>query len=339
MNAARRPIRTLLVLTFAAAAAASAQTPTQTPNQTTDPATPPAPDPAIPPTVIHHARPKPPVALTTNTSLIVIDPAHGASDNGATFADTIFEKDVTLALANRLATALQANGFTVLLTRTNSTDDVAADARIDLANRSRPLACILLHAASGGHGVHLYNSALTPPAVADPNLISPWDTAQIAALPQSLRLTTDLANALGGMRVPLVTGRASVQPIDSLTCPAVAVEIAPLSANGGINTPVTDPNYQARVAQAISTALVFWRGHAESTSAAQAAAASTVLPAATPAARPRPALKPKPKPAVPANPDGTPAAAPAPIQHKPAPIVRAPPSTVPPASAGVPPTR
>ena len=138
------------------------------------------------------------MALTTNTRLILIDPGHGAADAGATFpvenGQPVLEKDVTLALANRLAKVLQSNGFTVLLTRTNSTDDIAPEARIDLANRSRPLACILLHAANGGHGVHLYNSALTPPTVIDPNLISPWDTTQIAALPQSLRLTTGLAN-------------------------------------------------------------------------------------------------------------------------------------------------
>ena len=315
MNAARHPVRTLLLFTCAIAAAATAQTAQTTPP---DPL-----DPAIPPTVVHHAKPKPPIPLTTNTSLIVIDPAHGAADNGATFANNLVEKDVTLALANRLADALKAKGFTVVLTRTNSTDDVPADARVELANRSRPLACILLHAASGGHGVHLYTSALTPPTFADPNVIVPWDTAQAAALSQSLRLTNDLATALNGIRVPLVTGRSSVRPIDSLTCPAVAVEIAPISANGDINTPVSDPNYQSRVAEALATALVFWRGHADSTSAAQAAAAAAAkTPAMPPPPAPKP--KPKPKPIVPADPDADDVhPAPTSTPHKPAPIVRA----------------
>ena len=322
MNAARHPIRTLLLFTLAAAAASAHQ---DTP-----------PDPAIPPTVIHHPRPKPAAALTTNSSLIVIDPAHGAGDNGAVFADKTLEKDITLALANRLAEALKGKGFTVVLTRSNSTDEVAPDARVDLANRSRPLACILLHASNGGHGVHLYTSALNPPSSVDPNLIAPWDTAQSAALPQSLRLSNDLATAINGIRVPLVTGRASVRPIDSLTCPAVAVEIAPISANGDINTPVSDPNYQARVAEALANALVFWRGHAESNSAAQAAAAQAAATQAKPAVpAPKPAAKPKPKPAPPASPDGSvPPSIPTPAPRKPAPIVRV---TPPPAAQGVPP--
>ena len=268
MNAARHPIRTLLLLTLATAAAASAQTTTQTTTQTTAPAT----DPAIAPTVVHRPHPHPAAATTTDTNLIVLDPAHGAADNGAVFPDKSLEKDIDLALANRIAQSLKARGFNVVFTRTNSTDDVPADARIDLANRSRPLACILVHAANGGHGVHLYASSLTAPTYTDPNLILPWDTAQYTALSQSLRMINDLATALNGIRVPLVTGRASVSPIDSLTCPAVALEIAPIAANGDINTPVSDANYQTRVADAVANAMVFWRGHAESNSAAQAAA-------------------------------------------------------------------
>ena len=357
VNAARPPIRTLLLLTLAAAAAA----------QTT---TPPVPDPAIAPTVVHHPHPHPAAATVTNDNLIVLDPAHGAADNGAVFPDKSLEKDIDLALSNRIADSLKAKGFTVVLTRTNSTDDVPADVRVDLANRSRPLACILVHAASGGHGVHLYTSALTPPSFTDPNLILPWDTAQYAALPQSLRLTNDLATALNGIRVPLVTGRASVSSIDSLTCPAVALEIAPISANGDINTPVTDANYQTRVADAVANAMVFWRGHAESNSAAQAAAVTQA--ATSKAATPESAAKAKPKPKPPAlNPDGTPAtpaprpkppavnpdgtpvtprpkprpaaspdapAATPPAAKKPAPIVRVtPPATTPPAT-GAPPS-
>ncbi len=344
MNAARRPTRSLLLITFAAAAAASAQTSTPAPNpapvQTSPSDSPnPAIDPAIAPTVIHHPKPRlPPIPTTTNLNLIVIDPGHGAADNGAMFPGNTAEKDVTLALANRLADALRAKGFTVVLTRTNSTDDVPTDARVELANRSRPLACILLHAANGGHGVHLYTSALTPPNYADPNIIMPWDTAQSTALPQSARLTNDLATALNGIRVPLVTARASVRPIDSLTCPAVAVEIAPISANGDINTPVTDANYQARVAEALATALVFWRGHADSNSAAAAATGSQSAAKTAPAAVPPvPKAKPKPKPAPAATPDGSaPIPAPAaqvPAAKTPAPIIRVPP----PADPGAPP--
>ena len=330
MNALSLPLRAL-ALTLAAAAL-----PLPAPAQST----PPPADPAIPPTVVHHPKPHPPPTPTTiNQNLIYIDPAHGAADNGAVFSDQTQEKDITLALANRFAGALKAKGFTVIITRTNSTDDVPFDTRVDLANRSRPLACLLLHASNGGHGVHLFTSALTPPTYIDPNLIVPWDTAQTAALPQSLRLSNDLATALNGIRVPLVTGRASVRPIDSLTCPAVAVEIASIAANGDTDTPVSDPNYQARVAEALASAMVFWRVHVEANSTAPAAhatadaQASGTAKAPTPPSAPKPAPKPIPKPkAAPLNLDD-PTAVPAPVPHKPAPIVRIPP---PPPDAGAP---
>ncbi len=291
------PIRTLLLLLAATAAAAQ------------------SPDPAIPPTIVHHPKPRPSTPATINPNLILIDPAHGAADSGATFPDKTLEKDITLALAQRLQATLQTKGFTVILTRNNSTDDVPEDARIELLNRSRPLACILLHATPGGHGVHLYTSALAPPAAApDPNAILPWDTAQAPILPQSIRLLADASAALVGIRVPLITGRVSTRPIDSLTCPAITVELTPLAPNGDINIPVADPNYQTRVTDALATALVFWRGHSESSASAAAAKAATPTPA-TPTPTPKPKPKPKPAPTDPANPD-------APLVKKPAPIVR-----------------
>ncbi len=51
-------------------------------------------------------------------------------------------------------------------------------------------------------------------------------------------------------------------PLDNLTCPAVAVEIAPYLATGASNTiDVSDPDYEQHVAETVATALVFWRGH------------------------------------------------------------------------------
>ncbi len=112
-----------------------------------------------------------------------------------------------------------------------------------------------------------------------------------------------------------------------MTCPAIALEIAPLIA-GEDRTPASDEGYQQRVAEAVTSALVFWRGHAESISAAARAAQSNATPA--PAPQPAPIKKPKPKLVtppveVPEEPGPT---------HTPAPIVRRPP---PPPPATVPP--
>ena len=324
--------RTLFLLTALAAPVAFAQAPQSqtthpqtTQPQTTQPQTTQAPA-ATPQAPVAH---KPRSATTAvNLNLIVLDPAHGGQDKGAQLPGSLLEKDVTLALAQRLRTLLQARGFSVLLTRENSTDDVPSDARVEQSNRAHPLACLLLHAATGGHGVHLYTSSLTPlPVVTIPGdqaPIAPWDTAQLAALSQSTRMVSDLTASLNGIRVPLVAAHASVRPIDSLSCPAVALEIAPVSPNGDINTPVSDPNYQQHVAEAVTQAMVFWRGHVESAAAAsnpiQTPSPSTTTP--PPPAKPRP----KPRPVVPPveTPDILPATPPP--ANKPAPIVRVPPS-------------
>ena len=294
--------------------------------QTTTPTAAPAPRP-------HKPKPAKSDAPTYNTNLIVLDPAHGGADNGATLGPNSLEKDATVAFANLLKPRLEARGFTVVLTHASAADDTPTDARVELANRNRPVACLLLHASNGGHGVHLYTSALAPnhPSLTpdEPREILPWDTAQAGILPQSLRLSSDLASAINGIRVPLVVGQASVKPIDSLSCPVVALELAPLQ--GDPATPASDPAYQARVADSVAQALVFWRGHVLSL----ASAAAAVQQMSTPAPEgPKPAPKPRPKPVPPPIkiPDEEPLAPDTPAPRpRPAPIVRAPPDTTPPA--------
>ena len=56
-------------------------------------------------------------ASQMDRNLVVLDPAHGGQDAGATLGDNIFEKDVTLAIAARLRATLTAAGFTVVSTR------------------------------------------------------------------------------------------------------------------------------------------------------------------------------------------------------------------------------
>lgn len=296
------------------------------------------------PTPTLAAKPKPKAksaksaAPAYNTNLVVLDAGHGGADLGAKLGDNSFEKDATVALAALLKPRLEAKGFTVVLTHANAEDDTPVDARIETINRSRAVACLLLHASNGGHGVHLYTSALTPnhPSLTpdEPSEILPWDTAQASVLPQSLRLSSDLAAAINGIRVPLVAGQASIKPIDSLTCPVVALELAPLQAGDAI-TRSSDPAYQARVADSLAQALVFWRGHVIAiTSAAAAARGDAGAPAepAKPAAKPRPRPVPTPikipdeEPLLDAVPAPTPASRP-----KPAPIVRPAPPTTPPA--------
>lgn len=60
--------------------------------------------------------------------VIVIDPGHGGSDSGAVGPDGIMEKNVTLAVAQKVYNILVNNGATVIMTRTTDRDVYAPDA-------------------------------------------------------------------------------------------------------------------------------------------------------------------------------------------------------------------
>jgi N-acetylmuramoyl-L-alanine amidase len=63
--------------------------------------------------------------------------------------------------------------------------------------------------------------------------------------------------ALDQAKLPILLFRASTPPLDNLTCPAAAIELAPVDSS----TPVTDTTYQQQAAQAIVTALTSYRTH------------------------------------------------------------------------------
>ena len=208
--------------------------------------------------------PPQPATAPLNRNVIVLDAAHGGVDSGSRIGDSILEKDVTLALAFRLRSLLTARGFTVVMTRENDaaqkpgppvagSSALTLDDRAGIANHAHAAACLLLHATGAGDGVHLYSSELdSAPAQA---AVPPWLTAQAAWVTQSTQLEARIGAALQRAKLPLVSSRASVRPVDSLTCPAVVVELAP--QNDDRNS-ITDGDYQQRIAEAIAGALVFW---------------------------------------------------------------------------------
>jgi len=200
--------------------------------------------------------------LQFHPQTIVIDPAHGGSDNGSRISDNIVEKDVTLALAFRLRSLLNARGFNVVLTReddkaTNTTPPFSAltlDDRAGIANHERASACIFLHATSSGSGVHLYTSELTPAPGELP--AAPWLTLQAPWVAQSQRLAQRIADALNRSHIPLVDGYASIRPVDSTACPALVFELAPRADD---SDSINDDSYQQAVAQATANALIQWK--------------------------------------------------------------------------------
>jgi N-acetylmuramoyl-L-alanine amidase len=195
---------------------------------------------------------------------VVLDPAHGGDDAGATLKSGEQEKALTLTFSARLRSLLGARGMQVVLTRESDTM-VAADQRAEIADRAQAQACLSLHFTETGSGVHLFASDL--PA-APPTHFLPWKTAQAAWVNRSLALTGALNSALDHAGLAVTLSRTALPGMDSMACPAVAIEIAPdrgagrTGANEPVKAAVTDPNYQSQVAEALAAALLAWRAEA-----------------------------------------------------------------------------
>jgi N-acetylmuramoyl-L-alanine amidase len=76
-------------------------------------------------------------------TLVVLDPGHGGQDSGA-MCGTIFEKDLTLDIAQRIDRLLQSQGVATLMTRVGDSY-VSLQDRAAVTNRSRDCIFISIH--------------------------------------------------------------------------------------------------------------------------------------------------------------------------------------------------
>jgi len=190
---------------------------------------------------------------------VVLDAAHGGDDAGG-HSSNWMEKNFTLALSVRLRSLLAARGIAVVTTRES---DITLDTehRDEIANHARAQACISLHATLTGTGVHIFAPSLAPAA---PTHFLPWKTAQAAFVSRSVALEGMLNSALQHAGAAVTVGRVALPILDSMTCPAVAVEVAPergadRSADQSPSDSLNDPGYQSRVAEALAAGLVEWQ--------------------------------------------------------------------------------
>lgn len=191
--------------------------------------------------------------------VVVLDAAHGGDDSGGRFKSGQSEKTFTLALSVRLRSLLAARGISVVTTRES---DAAVDPnrRAEIANHANAQACLSLHASETGSGIHLFASSLAPAA---PARFAAWKTAQAAWVTRSLSFAGVLNSALQHAGMSVTLDRTALPVVDSMTCPAIAVEIAPKRDPGKqVKSELDDPAYQTRVASALAAALLQWRSEA-----------------------------------------------------------------------------
>jgi N-acetylmuramoyl-L-alanine amidase len=187
--------------------------------------------------------------------VVVLDAAHGGDDAGGRFG-SLDEKDLTLSLSVRLRSLLAARGIAVVTTREQDAT-VTPERRAEIANHAGAQACLSLHATQTGSGVHMFVSSLPPQ---DPARISAWKTAQSAWVTRSLALEGVLNSALLHSGMSVTMARTSLPSLDSMVCPAIAVEYAPARGQKGQpGTALDDAAYQARLAEALADGLMAWQ--------------------------------------------------------------------------------
>ena len=241
--------RTITITAPNRASSASASAPASTaPANSSAPAAAVAPTPSVP-----SVEPLPPVRY-----FAVLDASHGGEERGAALTDKLAEKDVTLAFARRLRLDLQAQGMPTLLLREGD-NPLTLDQRAQLTNRAHPAIYISIHVSSQGTGVRLYSSLM--PATGDNSgIFVDWSTAQTAYLPISRAFATSLGSELEKKRIAARVLVAALRPLNNITRPAIAIELAlPSTGLADLNSPA----YHELVSSSVATALLSMRSQLE----------------------------------------------------------------------------
>jgi N-acetylmuramoyl-L-alanine amidase len=237
------------------------------------------------------AQPAAPVAAIPEAArpalTIVIDPGHGGTETGAVGPGGLQEKDVTLQIARRLATALpRLLSCRVVLTRESDTA-IPLDDRTSVANREKADLFLSIHAnssrAPGARGSESYYLSLeasdklsqeiasreNQPALSGGPGSAPagaarnpdldfilWDLAQTAHLKESSELaevTQEELNVLSGTESRGIK-QAPFRVLVGATMPAVLVETAFIS-NAEEEKKLGSPAFQQSVADAVARAI------------------------------------------------------------------------------------
>jgi N-acetylmuramoyl-L-alanine amidase len=165
--------------------------------------------------------------------LVVIDPAHGGSDLGSRFSATSNEKDVTLAFARRLRSELQSQNIATRLLR-DGDFQLTADQRAIAANTAQAAIFISIHAALPTNGVRIFTALLPEQLAGGKNqLFTPWETAQIVSLERSRQIAAKLVDEFHRNGIAASAQSAPLSPLNSVTAPAIALELGTIDTRAG----------------------------------------------------------------------------------------------------------
>ncbi len=210
------------------------------------------------------APPAPPGPHTIR--MIVLDPGHGGGDVGATHGD-VREKDLTLALAKRLAPELQKRlGCRVVLTRIDDRS-LTQHERAERANRERADLVISLHVdaypSSRARGVRAWVAPATlsesPRGSGRPLSLLPWRdaAAEFAVTSRSLAESVIGLLELRGVGPALVRERMPVALL-GVHAPGMMLECGVIGSREDRER-LLSPEGLARLASLIADGVLAWQ--------------------------------------------------------------------------------
>ena len=96
--------------------------------------------------VVERVGPERAVCPGRDSAAVVLDPGHGGNDPGAVNeAAGLVERDLTLVIARRVASILEADGYAVALTRDDNATTLGNSARGRIANACGALVFVSIH--------------------------------------------------------------------------------------------------------------------------------------------------------------------------------------------------
>lgn len=247
-----------IVITAAPAAVASAPSPAPATTATTTTAAPtPAPETSATPTPQPEIAGAPDTAHPgVRTALVAIDPAHGGNDAGVKFSEKLLEKNVSLAIAEKLKTELNNRGISTILLR-NGDDDVNPDDRADAANGAHVSYYIAIHAGQMGSGVRVFTPLRTVTS-ATSALFKSWDAVQADQIDKSARFAAGLTAQFADKKIAVRQFSGNAAPLTHVAAAAVSIEVAPERDE---ESSLESSAYIQKIAQAVATAVAQEKAH------------------------------------------------------------------------------
>ncbi len=179
--------------------------------------------------------------------IIVIDPGHGGKDPG-TISDTIYEKDINLAIAKALEIELSTAGASVILTRDGDYDLAKPNARwrkkSDFDNRIN-----LINNSNADLYLSIHLNYLTSSAYYGPQVFYQEEDLDLATIIQNT-----LNESLNTDRVVKEIPKKTYM-YDKLTIPGVLIECGFLSNPEEKRKLITE-EYQQKIASLIKDAII-----------------------------------------------------------------------------------